>query len=202
MSAVLGRVQVYSDLPPGIREPDVFSRLEEVDEEVTWVSPNILLSSCVVAAVTWEIQTLVRNPEETDSGPVDGPVDKLYVVKYYIYVQDFTRLWNSLASGYGGPLWLGKRDVLCLPVSPEPSASYLIRPWLVSCSPLRHQVAPGPMLWWIGHRKAIVLYWPLLTDFLGLFILSSYPSLRLRNSRFIISFCQSLRASACLTFGS
>lgn len=46
MSAVLGRVQVYSDLPPGIRESDVFSRLEEVDEEVTWVSPNILLSSC------------------------------------------------------------------------------------------------------------------------------------------------------------
>lgn len=35
MSAVLGRVQVYSDLPPGIRESDVFSRLEEVDEEVT-----------------------------------------------------------------------------------------------------------------------------------------------------------------------
>lgn len=35
MSAVLERVQVYSDLPPGIRESDVFSRLEEVDEEVT-----------------------------------------------------------------------------------------------------------------------------------------------------------------------
>lgn len=47
------------------------------DSEETSNPESVLPASCLVAAVRWEIESLVRTAQETEPGPADGPPNLL-----------------------------------------------------------------------------------------------------------------------------
>lgn len=75
-----GRFNFTLTYRPGSRniKPDALSR-QHVSEESPSHVETILPSACVVAAVSWEIESVVRKAQETQPDPGNGPSNCLFV---------------------------------------------------------------------------------------------------------------------------
>ena len=74
-----GRFRFTITYRPGSRKVKPDALLCQYSPEVSSTPEPILPSSCVVAAVTWEIESLVRKAQQAQPDPGNGPADRLFV---------------------------------------------------------------------------------------------------------------------------
>lgn len=79
-SLFFSRFNLTISFRPGSRnvKPDALSRIHSPDD-VAKAPATILLPSCTVAAVTWEIEDLIKQAQQSEPTPESCPPDKIYV---------------------------------------------------------------------------------------------------------------------------